>query len=94
MVWREHKDHLTDCCFCMTKISGFSKTKSKIKYPDCVSAIKSVPRSAEYAVPKPQSVVSTFDSVTESSVGVGTSSASEFEDIVTEQVSLGLYILT
>ena len=95
MVWREQKDHLTDCYFCTTKISGFSKkSKSEIKYPNCVSAIKPVPHSAEYAVSTPPSIVSTFDSETESSVGAGTSSASKFEDTVAEQVSSSSHILT
>ena len=44
MVWREPKNHHSDCYFCMTKIAGFSrKNKSSIVYPDCESAIKPVP---------------------------------------------------
>ena len=86
MVWREQKDYLTDCYFCMIKVSEFSKKiKSKIKYLDCFSALKLVPHIAKYAVPESPSVASTFDSEAESGDGLGTSSASEFEDIVTEQ---------
>ena len=63
MVWREQKNHISDCYFCMTKISGVSKkTKSKIKYPDCDSAIKPVPHSNKYPVPEPPSVLTAFDS--------------------------------
>ena len=48
MVWREQADHTTDCYFCLTDIKGFSrKNKSKIKYPDCRSAMKPVPHSSE-----------------------------------------------
>lgn len=44
MVWREPNNHITDCYFCLAKISGFTlKTKSKIQYPDCQSADKPVP---------------------------------------------------
>ena len=95
MVWGVQKDHFLDCYFCMTKISEFSKkTKCKIKYPDFVSAIKLVPHSAEYAVPEPPSVAITFDFETESSVGVETSNASEFKNIVNKQVSSSSHILT
>ena len=77
MVWREQKDHFTDCYFCMTKISRFSKkTRSQIKYPDCLSAIKSVPHSLEYPVPQPPSEVA-LDLESECSTDAATSSASE-----------------
>ena len=59
----------------------------------CFHNKTSIPHSAEYAVSEPPSVASTFDSETESSVGIGTSGASEFEDTVTEQVSSGPCIL-
>ena len=58
------------------------------------SVTKPVFHSAEFAVPESPSVPNTFDSKIESSVGLGTSSASEFENIVTEQVSLVPHILT
>lgn len=60
MIWREPKDHHTDCYFCMSKIAGFSKkTKSKIVYPDCDSALKPVPHEAEIPVPVPPTSVAT-----------------------------------
>ena len=58
------------------------------------SVTKPVFHSAEFAVPESPSVPNTFDSKIESSVGLETSSASEFENIVTEQVSLVPHILT
>jgi len=43
MIWREPTNHITDCYFCLTKISGHSKcTKSKIVYPDCPSTLRPV----------------------------------------------------
>ena len=89
MVWREQKDHFTDCYFCMTKISGFSKkTKSKIKYPDCSSAIKPMPHNTEHPVPELPAEIMPFHSESEASTDVGTSSASEFEDCADERASI------
>ena len=43
MVWREPTNHFSDCYFCLTKVSGHSKkSKSKIVYPDCPSALRPV----------------------------------------------------
>ena len=51
MVWREQKDHSTDCYFCLVKISGFNKKiKSKIEYPNLLSAITAMRHSAEIPV--------------------------------------------
>ena len=52
MVWREQKDHSTDCYFCLVKTSGFNKkNKSKTEYPNLLSAIRPMPHSAEIPVP-------------------------------------------
>lgn len=52
MVWREPKDHLSDCYFCIVKTSGFNKkNKHKIEYPSLPSAIRPVPHSAQIPVP-------------------------------------------
>jgi hypothetical protein len=54
MVWREQKDHLTGCCFCLTKISGRSlKSKHSIQYPSLSSAVRPVLHSQDLPVPKP-----------------------------------------
>jgi hypothetical protein len=54
MVWREQKNHHSDCYFCMTKIAGFSKkNKHKIVYPNCESALKPVPHDEDNPVPVP-----------------------------------------
>ncbi|KAK3774889.1 hypothetical protein RRG08_007248 [Elysia crispata] len=43
MVWREPRDHITDCYFCLTCVSGFStKSRHLIQYPNLDSAIRPV----------------------------------------------------
>jgi hypothetical protein len=62
MVWREQKDNLTDCYFCLTKISGISlKPKHSIQYPSLPSAIRPVLHSQHLPVPKPPKKWTTDD---------------------------------
>ena len=43
MVWRETKDHVTNCYFCMNDMRGFSKhKKNSWIYPSLESAIRPV----------------------------------------------------
>ena len=89
MVWREQKHHFTDCYSCVTKISGFlKKTKPKIIYPDCASAIKPMPHNTEHPVPGPPADIMPFHSESEASTDVGKSSASEFKDCTDERASV------
>lgn len=54
MIWREQSNHLDDCYFCQTNISGISKkSKHKIIYPDTQSAIKPVKHNNDLPVPVP-----------------------------------------
>jgi hypothetical protein len=54
MVWREQKDHHSDCYFCLTKISGVSfKQRKSIEYPNLPSAMRPVPHGDNLPVPKP-----------------------------------------
>jgi hypothetical protein len=56
MIWREPKDHVTDCYFCLTPPikKGFSeKKRSAIQYPNLQSAIRPVPHSDELPIPNP-----------------------------------------
>lgn len=54
MIRREQKDHVTDCYFCLTNVSGFSsKNKKSIEYPNLPSAIRPVPHDDSLPVPKP-----------------------------------------
>jgi len=53
MVWREPKEHSSDCYFFSTNITGItSKSKHTVQYPHFLSAMRSVPNSEEFPVPK------------------------------------------
>ena len=54
MIWREPKDHLTDCYFCLTNIFGISsKSKHTVKYPSLDSAIRPVLHGPGLPIPTP-----------------------------------------
>jgi hypothetical protein len=45
-VWREPKDHSSDCYISLTNITEItSKSKHTVKYPDFPSAVRFVPDS-------------------------------------------------
>ena len=52
MVWREPKDHVTDCYFCMNNMRGFNMHKKKTWiYPNLESAIRPVLHCEAVPVP-------------------------------------------
>ena len=54
MVWRELKDHATDCYFCLTNTQGYNHiARKKIVYPSLPSTIRPVEHSDELSVPIP-----------------------------------------
>ena len=58
MVWREGKDHVTDCYFCMTNLKGINcKNKHHVQYPDVPSAIKPAPHGPDLPVPEPNATM-------------------------------------
>jgi len=53
-VWREPKDHVKDCYFCLTSITGVTaKSKHTVQYTNLPSVMRPVPHSAELPVPDP-----------------------------------------
>ncbi|UYV69091.1 hypothetical protein LAZ67_6002396 [Cordylochernes scorpioides] len=54
MIWREPKDHSSDCYFYLTKTIGItSKSRHTVEYPDLPSAMRPVPHSDILPVPQP-----------------------------------------
>jgi hypothetical protein len=54
MVWREPKDHSSDCYISLTNKTGItSKSIHTGKYPDIPFVVRFVPHSEELPVPKP-----------------------------------------
>ncbi|UYV69584.1 hypothetical protein LAZ67_6004025 [Cordylochernes scorpioides] len=54
MIWREPKDHSSDCYFCLTKTTGITfKSSHTVEYPDLPSAMRPVPHSDILPVPQP-----------------------------------------
>ena len=52
MQWREQKNHYDD--FCMVNVTGYNnKNKKGIKYPNLLTAIRSVPHGPDLPVPSP-----------------------------------------
>ena len=52
MVWRKQANHVNDCYFCMTNVTGFSsKSKGNIKYHHFPSSIRLIPHSADLPPP-------------------------------------------
>ena len=54
MDWREPTNHVSDCYFCLTSITGVTaKSKHTVQYPNLPSVMRPVPHSAELPVQKP-----------------------------------------
>lgn len=52
MVWREPRNHIDDCYFCMVDVNGINRINHHMwKYPDILSAIRPVPHSDEVPIP-------------------------------------------
>jgi len=79
MVWREPRDHVTDCYSCIVNKKGVGKkNRHKISCPSIPSAIRSVPHCEELPVP----VFSVFSSCEDSDHDAG-----EHEGYKNEMVS-------
>ena len=51
VIWREQRDHICDCYFCLTKTKGHNhRNRKKILYPNLPSDIRPVPHSADLPV--------------------------------------------
>ena len=67
MVWREPKEQLTDCYFCLVNTKGIGKkNRLNISYPSIPSAILPVLHSHKFPPPVFNGFVSSEDEKTES----------------------------
>jgi hypothetical protein len=56
-------DHVPDCYFCLTSITGVTaKSKHTVQYPNLPSAMRPVPHTVELPVPKPPTNIMLSDS--------------------------------
>jgi len=63
IVWREPTDHVSDCYFCLTSVTGvIAKSTQTVQYPNLTSARRPIPHSAELPVPKPPANMMLSDS--------------------------------
>ena len=54
MVWRERKDHITDCYFCMIYLKAINrKSKHRVQYLEVPSALRPIPHGPDFPVPEP-----------------------------------------
>ena len=52
MVWREQKNHVDDCYFCLVNVKGFNKkNKQHLQYSNIHSATRPIPHSDKVLVP-------------------------------------------
>ncbi|XP_066198436.1 uncharacterized protein [Saccopteryx leptura] len=66
MVWREPKDHNSDCYFCLIHTKGIGKKKRHmIAYPNIPSAIRPIPHSETLPVPVFNGFISSKDEESE-----------------------------
>ena len=76
MIWREQKDHVRDCYFCLTNVQGhIHKTRKNIQYPDLPFAIRLVQHSVDLSIPMPPSSLPILD---EESSACSESSGADF----------------
>ena len=53
MVWREPRDHITDCYFCLTNVKGYTgKTRNPITCPHVSSVTRPVPHTDDASKPR------------------------------------------
>ena len=53
MVWRDGKEHIMDCYFCMINLKGIKQNKHHVQYPNVSSVIRSIPHGSDLPVLEP-----------------------------------------
>ena len=64
MIWREPKDHVTDCYFCLVITNGFNwKNKAIIKYPNLQSVMRPITDCNKLPIPNPMTPINQDEKV-------------------------------
>lgn len=78
MIWREPRNHIDDCYFCLTNVEGYNlKNKKEISYPNLPSAIRPVNHGPDVPVPTQPSSLDDMATFYDTD-NVGSSSGEEF----------------
>ena len=84
MVWREPKNHVDDCYFCLVNVRGFNKkNKQHLQYPNIHSAMRPIPHSDEV----PISTFTKFPDIDEDQFRSSTSSSNSDDDYEKEDIA-------
>ena len=77
MVWREPKNHVDDCYFCLVNVKGFNKkNKQHLQYPNIHSAMRPISHSDKV----PVSIFTKLPDIDEDQLRSSTSSTNSDDD--------------
>ena len=79
-IWREPRDHLEGCYFCMIDVSTWRKDRTTDKHPNIPSSIAPVPHSDSLPAPVPE-----MDPTVSSSPSSSSLASAEYDEKIDPQ---------